>query len=130
MRTSILVTGSVAALLILSACRKQADPNETAARGKPQDPNLSVQASGYHGNHFSGPVYLPRFSPMESGTTAYNVTYQEGVTVISRSDTMHHLVAIRRDGNYVFDSSATQIANLSQGVCFSSPAWRCAQWWR
>ena len=108
MRTSILVTGSVAALLMLSACGKQADPNEIAARGKPQDPNLNVQASGYHGNHFSGPLYLPRFSPMEGGTTAYNVTYQEGVKVISRSDTMHHLVAIRRDGSYVFDSSATQ----------------------
>ncbi len=115
MRTSILVTGSVAALLMLSACRKSADPNEAAARGKPQDPNLSVQPSGYHGNHFSGPVYLPRFSPMESGTTAYNVIYQEGVTVISRSDTLHHLLAIRRDGSYVFDSSATQIANLQPG---------------
>jgi hypothetical protein len=115
MRTSILVTGSVAALLMLSACGKQADPNEIAARGKPQDPNLNVQATGYHGNHFSGPVYLPRFSPMEGGTTVYNVTYQEGVTVLSRSDTMHHLVAIRRDGSYVFDSSATQIANLQPG---------------
>ena len=115
MRRSILVTGSVAALLILSACRKSDDPNEIAARGKPKDPNLSVQASGYHGNHFSGPVYLPRFSPMEGGTTAYDVTYQEGVTVISRSDTLHHLVAIRRDGSYVFDSSATQIANLQPG---------------
>ena len=115
MRTSILVTGSFAALLMLSACGKQADPNETAARGKPQDPNLNVQANGYHGNHFSGPVYLPRFSPMESGTTAYNVTYQEGVTVVSRSDTVHHLVAIRRDASYVFDSSAAQIANLQPG---------------
>jgi hypothetical protein len=115
MRTSILVIGSVAALLMLSACRKQADPNEIAARGKPQDPNLNVQASGYHGSHFSGPVYLPRFSPMEGGTTAYNVTYQDGVTVISRSDTMHHLVAIRRDGSYVFDSSASQIADLQPG---------------
>jgi hypothetical protein len=115
MRTSILVTGSVAALLLLSACRKQVDPNEAAARGKPQDPNLNVQPSGYHGNHFSGPVYLPRSSPMEGGTTAYSVTYQEGVTVISRSDTMHHLVATRRDGSYVFDSSTTQIANLQPG---------------
>jgi hypothetical protein len=115
MRGSILVTGSVAVLLMMSACRKPADPNEAAAHGKPQDPNLSVQASGYHGNHFSGPVYLPRFSPMEGGTTAYNVTYQEGITVISRSDTLHHLLAIRRDGSYVFDSSATQIANLQPG---------------
>lgn len=115
MRASILATGSVAALLLLSACRKQVDPNEAAARGKPQDPNLNVQPSGYHGNHFSGPVYLPRFSPMEGGTTAYSVTYQEAVTVISRSDTMHHLIAARRDGSYVFDSSATQIANLQPG---------------
>ena len=115
MRTSILVTGSVAALLMLSACRNQADPNEIAVQGKPQDPNLSVQASGYHGNHFSGPVYLPRFSPMEGGTTAYNVTYQDGVTVISKGDTMHHLVAIRQDGTYVFDSSSSQIANLKPG---------------
>ena len=52
---------------------------------------------------------------MEGGTTAYNVTYQEGVTVISRSDTLHHLVAVRRDGSYVFDSSATQIADLQPG---------------
>jgi hypothetical protein len=28
---------------------------------------------------------------------------------------MHHLVAIRRDGSYVFDSSASQIANLQPG---------------
>ncbi len=109
------VTGSVAALLMLSACRNQADPNENAAAGKPQDPNLSVQASGYHGNHFRGPVYLPRFSPVEGVTTVYNVTYQDGVTVISRAETMHHLVAIRRDGSYVFDSSASQIANLEPG---------------
>jgi hypothetical protein len=115
MRTSILVTGSVAALLLLSSCGEQANPNETAAPGKPQDPNLSVRASGYQGNHFTGPVYLPRFSPMEGGTTAYNVTYQDGVTVISRGDTMHHLVAIRRDGSYVFDSSASKIANLQPG---------------
>src|SRR5258708_15387040 len=105
MRASILVTGFVAALLLLSACRKQVDPNEAAARGKPQDPNLNVQASGYHGNHFSGPVYLPRSSPMEGGTTAYSVTYQEGVTVINRSDTMTHLVATRRTATYLFDSS-------------------------
>src|ERR1700756_1651402 len=103
MRTGLLVIGSVAALLMLSACRNRANPNETGAPGKPQDPNLSVQASGYHGNHFSGPVYLPRLSAMEGGTTAYNVAYQAGVTVISRGDTMHHLVAIRRDGSYVSD---------------------------
>jgi hypothetical protein len=115
MRTRLFIIGSVAGLLMLPGCRKGPDPNEIAARGKPQDPNLSVQASGYHGNHFSGPVYLPRSSPMESGTTAYSVTYQDGVTVMSRADTLHHLLAIRRDGNYVFDSSASQIANLQPG---------------
>src|SRR5258708_3228315 len=62
MRTRILVIGSVAALLMLSACRKQTDPNKLAAQGKPKDPSLSVQPSGYHGNHYSGPIYLPRFS--------------------------------------------------------------------
>ena len=52
---------------------------------------------------------------MEDGTTAYNVTYQDGVTVVSKDDTMRHLVAIQRDGSYVFDSSASQIANLKPG---------------
>ena len=33
---------------------------------------------------------------MEDGTTAYNVTYQDGVTVLSKDDTMHHLVSIDR----------------------------------
>ncbi len=115
MRARFFIIGSVAGLLMLSGCRKRPDPNEIAARGKPQDPTLSVQASGYHGNHFTGPVYLPRFSPMESGTTAYSVTYQDGVTVMSRADAMHHLLAIRRDGNFVFDSSASQIADLQPG---------------
>jgi hypothetical protein len=115
MRTGILVTGSVAALLLLSSCRKQANPNETAAPGGPQDPNLSVRAGGYHGNHFAGPVYIPRSSPMEDGTTAYNVTYRDGVTVLSKADAMRHLIAIRRDGSYVFDSSASRIASLKPG---------------
>ena len=52
---------------------------------------------------------------MEDGTTAYNVIYQDGVTVLSRADTMRHLLAIRRDGSYVFDSSASQIASLEPG---------------
>jgi hypothetical protein len=52
---------------------------------------------------------------MEDGTTVYNVTYQDDVTVISKDDTMRHLVNIDRDGNYVFDSSASQIAKLSSG---------------
>ncbi len=117
MRTSILVTGSVAVLLLLSSCRKQATTNETAAPGafEPQDPSLRVKAGGYHGHHFSGPVYIPRSSPMEDGTAAYNVTYQDGVTVVSKDDTMRHLVTIQRDGSYVFDSSSSQIAKLKPG---------------
>ena len=83
MRTSILVTGSVAALLLLSSCRKQDSLNEAVTTG-PRDPRLSVKAGGYHGNHFSGPVYIPRSSPMDEGTSAYNVVYQDGVTVLSR----------------------------------------------
>ncbi len=122
MRTSILVTGSVAALLLLSSCRKQDNPNETARLGNPGIPNLSVQAGGYHGNHFAVRFTFPDSLPWRSGTTAYNVTYQDGVTVISRDDTMRHLVAIRRDGSYVFDSSASQIANLEPGE--RAPAFR------
>ena len=76
---------------------------------------MNVSASGYHGKHFTGPVYIPRSSPMEDGTTAYNVTYQDGVTVVSKDDTMRHLVSIDRDGNYMFDSSASQIAKLRTG---------------
>ena len=49
---------------------------------------------------------MPRFSSLENGTTAYNVTYQHGVTILSKEETMRHLVAIQRDGSYVFDSSA------------------------
>ena len=52
---------------------------------------------------------------MEDGTTAYDVTYQDGVTVVSKDDTMRHLVTIHQDGSYVFDSSASQIANLKPG---------------
>jgi hypothetical protein len=52
---------------------------------------------------------------MEEGTTAYNVVYQDGVTVLSRADTLRHLLAIRRDGSYVFDASATRIATLEPG---------------
>jgi hypothetical protein len=114
MRTSILVTGSVAALLLLSSCRKQESLNETVTLG-PRDPRLSVLAGGYHGNHFAGPVYIPRSSPMEEGTTAYNVVYQDGVTVLTRADTLRHLLAIRRDGSYVFDASASRIASLEPG---------------
>ncbi len=43
-------------------------------------------------------VYIPRFSPMENGTTVYDVTYKDGVTVISRKDTMQHLVSSHEMG--------------------------------
>jgi hypothetical protein len=116
MRTSILAIGPVAVLLLLSSCKKPGNPNETAAPAAgPQDPDLQVKAGGYHGHHFSGPVYIPRSSSLENGTIAYNVTYQHGVTVLSKDETMRHLVAIQRDGSYVFDSSATQIARLQPG---------------
>jgi hypothetical protein len=116
---SVLV-GSVTLLVLLSSCRKEATPNEAPAASPagPQDPNLSVSAAGYHGNHFTGPVYIPRSSPMEDGTTAYNVTYQDGVKVVSKDDTLRHLVNINQDGSYVFDSSAGQIANLKPGSVF------------
>src|SRR3984885_9286375 len=118
-----LLVGSVTLLMLLSSCRKQGARNEVPAASSagPQDPDLSVNAAGYHGKHFSGPVYIPRSSPMEDGTTAYNVTYQDGVTVVSKDDTMRHLVNIDRDGNYLFDSSAGQIAKLrSEGVVLLS----------
>jgi hypothetical protein len=116
MRTSILAIGPVVVLLLLSSCRKPGNPNETAAPAAcPQDPDLQVTAGGYHGHHFSGPAYIPRSSSLENGTTVYNVTYQHGVTVLSKDETMRHLVAIQRDGSYVFDSSATQIARLQPG---------------
>jgi hypothetical protein len=116
MRTSILAIGPVAALLLLSSCKKAANPVETAApAAAPQDPDLQVNAGGYHGHRFTGPVYIPRSSSLGDGTTVYNVTYQHGVTVLSKEETMRHLVAIQRDGSYVFDSSATQIARLQPG---------------
>ncbi len=114
-----VATGSFAALLLLSSCKKQAPPNETAGAAAvasgPRDPNLSVRPGGYLGNHFAGPIYIPRFSPMVNGTTAYDVTYQDGVTVVSKDDAMRHLVSIQQDGTYVFDSSSSQIANLKPG---------------
>ncbi len=52
---------------------------------------------------------------MENGTTAYNVVYQKGVIVVSKEDTMHHLLAIHPNGDYVFDSTAAQVARLKPG---------------
>jgi hypothetical protein len=116
MRTSILAIGTVAVLLLLVSCKKPDTPVETAApAAAPQDPDLQVNAGGYRGHHFSGPLYIPRSSSLENGTTAFNVTYQHGVTVLSKEETMRHLVAIQRDGSYVFDSSAGQIARLQPG---------------
>src|SRR5580692_10916957 len=110
---------SLTVLLLLSSCRQQEARSGPAAAAVspagPQDPELNVSAAGYHGKHFIGPVYIPRSSPMEEGTTVYNATYQDGVKVVSKEDTMRHLVNIDRDGNYVFDSSASQIAKLSSG---------------
>jgi hypothetical protein len=116
MRTSKLAIGPVAVLLLLSSCKKPDTPFETAApAAAPQDPDLQVNADGYRGHHFSGPLYIPRSSSLADGTTAYNVIYQHGVTVLSKQETMRHLVAIQRDGSYVFDSSASQIARLQPG---------------
>lgn len=114
---SLLVSGAIATLLLLSSCRKQATPGETTVPtpSGPHDPDLRVSATGYHGHRFSGPVYIPRSSPLEDGTTAYDVTYQAGVVVISKDDTMRHLVTIDPEGNYVFDSAASQIAKLKPG---------------
>ncbi len=113
----VMLVGSVSLFMVLSSCRKQATRKETPAASPagPQDPDLNVSASGYHGKHFSGPLYIPRSSPMEDGTIAYNVIYQDGVTVVSKNDTMRYLISIDRDGNYLFDSSAGQIARLRIG---------------
>ena len=111
------MTCSVTTLLLLSSCTKQAtvvDLKLPSTSG-PQDPDLQVNAAGYHGRHFTGPVYLPRSSPIEDGTTAYNVIYQHGVTVVSKYDTMRHLLAIQPDGSYLFDGAAVQIAKLKPG---------------
>jgi hypothetical protein len=112
MRMRILVIGLFSALLLTSCGRR--GPSE-AVPGGPRDPNLSVQPGGYPGKHFSGPVYAPRFSPMENGTSVYDVTYQDGVTVMTKKDTMQHLLSIPRIGSYLFDSSASQIATLKSG---------------
>jgi hypothetical protein len=115
LRTSFWVTVLVAFALLLSSCGRRAPQTGPAPRG-PSDADLLVPAGGYHGNHFRGPVYLPRSSPMADGTTAYSVTYREGVTVVSKDETRKHLVGIERDGSYLFDSSAAQIAGLQPGT--------------
>ena len=113
----LLLTFSVATLLLLSSCKKPAILSQLGAphTSEPQDPDLRVDAAGYHGGLFTGPVYLPKSSPMEDGTTAYNVTYQHGVTVVSNGDARRHLVAIHPDGSYLFDAGSGQLANLKPG---------------
>ena len=83
---------AAAAVILQEAGRSIETP---APAGRTPGSRLEVSAGGYHGKHFTGPVYIPRSSPMEDGTTAYNVTYQDGVTVLSKEDTMRHLVTIR-----------------------------------
>src|ERR1700735_1868824 len=97
-RKSVWAAGSVALLLVVSACGKRTDETMALHLPGPRDPYLTVSTAGYRGRHFVGPVYIPRASPLGDGTTAYDVTYQDGVSVISRADTLRHLVAIRHDG--------------------------------
>jgi hypothetical protein len=111
----MVVAGSVATVLLLSSCKRHGDETPVASRSGPEDPNLRVSAGGYHGHHFTGPVYIPRSSPMADGTTAYNVSYQDDVTVVSKDDATRHLVRIGQDGSYVFDSSAASIAAVKPG---------------
>jgi hypothetical protein len=102
----------------ITACKKQAvlptNPPVHVASG-PQDPDLTVKAAGYRGRSFSGPMYIPRTSPVEDGTTLYSVVYQHGVNVISKETTVRDLVAIHPDGGFVFRPSAKQIAQLKPG---------------
>src|ERR1700761_2056234 len=125
-RNGVWAVGSIAFLMIVSACGRR--PNEAMALHLPgpRDPDLTVNTAGYRGRHFTGPVYIPRSSPLSDGTTAYDVTYQDGVSVISRADTLRHLLAIRQDGAYIFDSTADQIAQLKSGsvVLFTGLALR------
>ena len=57
---SIFVS-SLTLLSLVSSCRKPAARSEPqAARpAGPQDPELNVSATGYHGKHFTGPLYIP-----------------------------------------------------------------------
>ena len=117
LRKKTLLAGAIVFLALLSSCRKQAEQYEApaASLAGPQDPDLRVNPAGYRGRHFTGPVYLPRASPLLDGTTAYNVTYQKGVTVVSREDALRHLVSIGQDDSYLFDATAAQIARLKPG---------------
>lgn len=113
----ILAAGCSAILLLSSSCSRQAERYEApaASLAGPQDPDLRVDPAGYRGRHFSGPTYSPRSSPLPDGTTLYNVTYQKGVTVISKDDAAHHLHSIGQDDTYVFDTTLPQIAKLKAG---------------
>jgi hypothetical protein len=107
------VIGSVSLLVLSSGCKRPtAHPSQATPPSGPKDPDLRVNPAGYHGRHYAGPVYTPRSSPMEDGTTLYSVAYKKGVTVLSKDDTMRHLLAIHADGSYLFDANASQIARL------------------
>ena len=107
------VIGSVSLLVLSTGCKRPtAHPSKATPPFGPKDPDLRVNPAGYHGRHYAGPVYIPRSSPMEDGTTLYSVAYKKGVTVLSKDDTMRHLLAIRADGSYLFDANAGQIARL------------------
>src|ERR1700761_3184237 len=114
MHTRLLVTGPVAVLMLLCSCGGR-NAHRAVLPDGPHDPDLVVPAGGYHGNHFRGPFYAPRYSALGDGTTLYSVTYQDGVTVLSKDEISHHLLNIQRDGTYVFDGSATKIGSLKPG---------------
>jgi hypothetical protein len=120
MRTRLLIFGSVAVVWLLSSCSRN-NSYELPPPGGPHDPDLVVPAAGYHGNHFRGPTYVPRFSPVLDGTTVYNVTYRSGVTVFSKEELSRHLLNIQRDGAYVFDGTTTKVANLNPGTVLVLP---------
>ncbi len=113
----ILAAGCSAILMLFISCHKGVERYEApaASLAGPQDPDLRVDPAGYRGRHFSGPAYLPRSSPLPDGTTLYNVTYQKGVTVISKDDAAHHLLSIGQDDSYVFDATLPQVAKLKSG---------------
>jgi hypothetical protein len=117
LRKRLLAAGCSLILLLSSSCKQPADRYEApaASLAGPQDPDLRVNPAGYRGRHFSGPVYFPRQSPLQDGTTAYSVTYQKGVTVVSKEDVAHYLISIGQDDSYVFDAASAQIGKLKPG---------------